>query len=231
MGEEGKIFLTERDEDIQWDFTKYRTYDYAIGRWNQIDPKADSLYYMSPYNGMNNNPIRYNDPNGDCPWCVGALVGLAVEYTSQVVGNVMENGGEITLDAFTNVDAADLATATVAGAATGGLSSMGAQFTKTAITGGVAVVNAMSEGVKASTDVDVSVTKGGEVTVDVKSVYTGDKSMTEAVVQFATGNLPAPNVSSDTVGEAVNAVSEYTVGAVKSVLEEGVNVQAKKDNP
>lgn len=43
--------------------TEYRTYDPALGRWNQIDPKANEFH--SPYVGMGNNPLFYIDPLGD----------------------------------------------------------------------------------------------------------------------------------------------------------------------
>lgn len=44
-------------------------YDPAIGRWWQVDPKSDfgDMVSWSPYNYSFNNPIRYNDPFGDCP--------------------------------------------------------------------------------------------------------------------------------------------------------------------
>ncbi len=169
----------------------------------------------------------HNDPNGDCPACWGAVIGFAVEYTSQVVGNVIENGGEITLDAFTNVDATDLLVATGAGAATGGLSALGTQFTKTAIVGGIATVNALSEGVKATTDVKVNVKTGD---TKVESVYTGTKSGTKAAVEFATGNLPVPDVADKAVGDAINAGAEYVTGSLKSVLEQSINAQVKEED-
>ncbi len=71
QGLEGKEFKTERQTELQVDMTKYRIYDYALGRWWQVDPLADNLESLSPYNGMDNNPIRYNDPYGDCPSCFG----------------------------------------------------------------------------------------------------------------------------------------------------------------
>ncbi|MCD0476767.1 DUF6443 domain-containing protein [Flavobacterium sp. EDS] len=41
-----------------------RNYDSALGRWMNIDPKAELYYSMSPYVYVANNPMRYIDPNG-----------------------------------------------------------------------------------------------------------------------------------------------------------------------
>ena len=75
-----KTFNTERVTDLELnvDQSKYRTYDYATGRWWQVDPKADMFFSMTPYNYSFNDPVRYNDPEGDCPTCPGAFVDLMV---------------------------------------------------------------------------------------------------------------------------------------------------------
>ncbi|MCY1235006.1 RHS repeat-associated core domain protein [compost metagenome] len=41
-----------------------RNYDPAIGRWMNIDPKADERQMFSPYNYVQNNPIKRIDPTG-----------------------------------------------------------------------------------------------------------------------------------------------------------------------
>lgn len=46
---------------------QYRTHDPQIGRWWQIDPKAEVFYELTGYNHNLNNPVRYDDPKGDCP--------------------------------------------------------------------------------------------------------------------------------------------------------------------
>lgn len=55
----------ERIDELGLDLALYRSYDPAIGRWMQIDPRAEKYVGMSPYNGMGNNPILFSDPMGD----------------------------------------------------------------------------------------------------------------------------------------------------------------------
>jgi RHS repeat-associated protein len=46
--------------------THLRELDPQLGRWWQADPKTDQSYEsVSPYSALNDDPARYNDPNGD----------------------------------------------------------------------------------------------------------------------------------------------------------------------
>ena len=76
QGAEGKFFRTERVPELGWDLTKFRAYDPALGRFLNIDPMADkfSQESLTPYQYSFNNPIRFNDPYGDCPTCPETLV-------------------------------------------------------------------------------------------------------------------------------------------------------------
>ncbi|MCG8384204.1 MAG: hypothetical protein MJA30_01585, partial [Cytophagales bacterium] len=120
-------FKTERitDLDLNLDMTKYRMYDYATGRFTQVDPLADAnpQESLTPYQYSFNNPIRYNDPNGDCPpWLCGAVIGAAVDYGLQVGVNIAQ--GKSLGDALTEVDGRSILVSAAAGAVSGGISSI-----------------------------------------------------------------------------------------------------------
>ncbi len=77
------------DLDLALDFTTYRTYDPAIGRWYQPDPKSTLLPNYTPYNSMVNNPVSYNDPDGDI---VPALMLIGSAVLSGI--SAQKNGGK-----------------------------------------------------------------------------------------------------------------------------------------
>lgn len=45
--------------------TFFRNYDAALGRWVGVDPMAESAESMTTYQYAGNNPVMFNDPNGD----------------------------------------------------------------------------------------------------------------------------------------------------------------------
>ncbi len=70
--------------------THLRDLDPQLGRWWQADPKTDQGYEdVSPYMAMNDDPVRYNDPNGDCgPPCAVPIIWVAeaiVEAVAEAV--------------------------------------------------------------------------------------------------------------------------------------------------
>ncbi|MEM7552431.1 MAG: RHS repeat-associated core domain-containing protein [Bacteroidota bacterium] len=57
--------FSEKDEETDWNSFEARMYDPTIGRWTVPDPARQ---FLSPYNGMGNNPINGIDPDGRFLW-------------------------------------------------------------------------------------------------------------------------------------------------------------------
>ncbi len=102
-------------------FYNARWYDPALGRFAQADTiipeQSQGTQAWDRYAYVNNNPVRYNDPTGHCPWCVGAGVGLIVGGIVGGVTYAITNQG--------NIDYGELALATGAGAVSGALIGSG----------------------------------------------------------------------------------------------------------
>jgi RHS repeat-associated protein len=66
-----------------------RWFDPLLGRFispDSIIPDQNNPQSWDRYEYVFNNPVRYNDPNGHCPWCIGAAIG-------GLVGAVIGFGG------------------------------------------------------------------------------------------------------------------------------------------
>ena len=101
-----------------------RGYDPVLGRFMQIDPKHDhpALIGLSPYNYALNNPMKYNDPDGECPPIIcGAIGGAALDYAIQVGTNLAQ--GKDLDDALTDIDGKSLLVSAGAGAVGAGVVS------------------------------------------------------------------------------------------------------------
>jgi len=83
-------------------------------------------YNLNIYGYGYNNPVSYDDPDGRCPWCVGALVGAVMDYGLQVAGNLVE--GKSLGDALTQVDGKSILISAASGATGAGLASKAGQL-------------------------------------------------------------------------------------------------------
>jgi len=65
-GHKYKFQEQERNEELglNWDSFKWRNYDYAIGRFMNIDPLAEQYSYQSPYNFAENKVIDHVELEG-----------------------------------------------------------------------------------------------------------------------------------------------------------------------
>ena len=72
---------SEKDDEVKGDgnsyTTEFRQLDPRVGRWIMIDPKTVLTPWESPYVSMADNPILYNDPNGDFIPLITGLIGAA----------------------------------------------------------------------------------------------------------------------------------------------------------
>jgi RHS repeat-associated protein len=55
------------DWGLNLNTARYRTLDPQLGRWWQIDPEVEQFEAWSAYNSNLDNPIRYEDKDGDTP--------------------------------------------------------------------------------------------------------------------------------------------------------------------
>ena len=94
---------------LNWYDYGARRYDPALGRWFTLDKMADDEMQIdkTPYAYSWNSPVTLNDPDGNCPWCIGALVGAATEYLVQV-GTNLAKGQDLGDALWNNIDGADV---------------------------------------------------------------------------------------------------------------------------
>ncbi|KZS38241.1 hypothetical protein AWE51_19590 [Aquimarina aggregata] len=184
-----------------------RNYDPTLGRWFVIDALADDVMQVdkSTYAYSWNSPISLNDPDGNCPWCLGAVIGAVSEYAVQVTVNLAK-GQSLEDAAFNNVDFADVGLAAVEGAVTLGASAVRRIGVRVA-----------TEVVKAAIDVN------GSGDTDVIGTEGSNKTVTGLVVDTAIGVIGAEGGDKLAKG-VVNASSDAAVKTAKS------NVKAASKN-
>jgi len=109
--------------DSGLDLTQFRAYDPVAGRWLSRDPLGEAsnpLGNLYPYVG--GDPISGVDPNGACPWCIGAAVGAGAGFAADLTKQLVANGGNLAC-----VNLPELGLSTLGGALVGsGIAEIGA---------------------------------------------------------------------------------------------------------
>jgi len=80
-----------------------RGYNPTSGRFDRIDPVIQEQESYSLYQYSYNNPIMNSDPNGDCPWCVGAIVGGVLDAGLQLAEIAFDDNKKLSDFSFTSV--------------------------------------------------------------------------------------------------------------------------------
>ncbi|HWY37980.1 MAG TPA: hypothetical protein VNY73_05440, partial [Bacteroidia bacterium] len=93
---------SEKDDEVSGNgnnyTTEFREYDSRLGRWFALDAKSYSFPYLSPYSAMNNNPIFFNDINGDSiPTTFYDQNGVQTNVIPDVVQNMYQKEYGITV--------------------------------------------------------------------------------------------------------------------------------------
>jgi RHS repeat-associated protein len=106
---------------------------------------------LNPYGYGYNNPVSFDDPDGRCPACWGALIGAGVDIALQMTSNAVQGKD------LTDINWKQVGVSAVAGAISGGISSISKIKNASAL---------VKVGVEVATDIGVSV--GSQVVNDGK---------------------------------------------------------------
>jgi len=120
-------FTCKEREGSENDFSDYfgaRYFSAFQERFQSIDPSFESTILERPetwnrYSYVYNHPLSLTDPDGECPACIGALVGGVVEGGIDLFSQLSNNGWQ-----FGQINAGELTGKVLGGAVAGGLAGL-----------------------------------------------------------------------------------------------------------
>lgn len=182
------------DEESGTNYNLLRNYEPAVGRYQQSDP-IGLAGGASTYAYAGGNPMYFADSNGQCPWCIGALVGA-------VAGGIAgyETGGWKGALIGGVVGGAVGAVAPWAATSVGGLA---AEATGSLLAGQVATVATLS-----------ALNSGGAALGTVTTNYVEDQPLSQDMGSAAVIGAVAPIMEGVTIANGVDGV----VGGLMSTL-------------
>jgi RHS repeat-associated protein len=219
----------ERDSESGLDDFEARHYSSSLGRFMQPDefpggpvdlfdvddPASQALPYadiadpqsLNKYSYTYNNPLRYTDPNGHCPWCIGAAIGAATGFTASIVVQKWQHPDQA-------INWKSVGAATLGGAVAGATLGLAAPATLTTL-GGTAVVSTAGVGETAAVGAAGGVAGGiAERTVENNGDVNKAMENPNAIVRDA-----AIGAGGEVVNRAVGAGVERVAGGAVSKAE------------
>ena len=112
------------DQETGYYYNYYRDYDPSLGRYIQSDP-IGLRGGMNTYGYVYQNPLKYTDSKGLCPWCISGGIAAGVN----VAGQLWQNGGDVG-----SVDLGEAALAFATGALLPGLAGAARNWASTGST-------------------------------------------------------------------------------------------------
>ncbi len=211
-----------KDSATGLNYMQSRYYAPQIGRFLSIDPIGFSVKHpemFGRYTYVGNDPVNGVDPTGQCPWCVGALIGGGLQIAIEVKKGSFKGGWKSSLKAVGKIGVSTGAGAAGAGLATK-TAQLGGAIKATSAVGKLAggAVGTVTEGALAGgvagglNEAGQQVVESGEIT-DAGAV--GKASTIGAIVGGGAGGLQAvaKNTTASASGVNRNVSSTFNTGS------------------